>query len=671
MIDNMMIMPFLFQQTLFYGALFLTMVAPGYLLILCSRSCASLHLFERLALSVPLGFSLTTFGYLFLGKLHITLTAQSVFLFALFLCCILLVVKTLRKMQSCQHSDDCREESRELFSWTRLQGYAFLLIATLMLFVKGFYLMNTIFPTSTDLGHHMFWVQKIMTTGELPVYEKVIVESDAPDMAATSPASFAGVQSIPDFIIGEHLIFAGIGLLSASDVVSAFPSLVLFLVHLITIFLMVLLALRIFSGTRYAQSAALWTFLFIGPLYAISGAQAKFVSGGVVGNIIGNMLIVAALYVLYRSLTHSCISRARSFLMFFFLLLFALIYTHHLSLFILGYVLVFSIVLYVLRHALRLRETLLQWGRLLFCAPVLVFLALGVTCLIAIHTPSYLNVETVSSATGTPEKSTRVGLPFAQVADMSGSLRFFLGALGALVLGGALIGVRKLPGIPLYALCILLGWVVGIFFMSVAPGLLGVNILSTRIAAYIIFPLALTAGFLCAWLIALVQSRYHPLALHVILFLVIVALAHGMRDNSQSLVSEPKTQDAVQTFHAADYLGSTLPRADDSVWSLKDHNYIVADTWMKVIFARYSPQTDYSNPLSRGFFARYESKPRREHCTLTMISDPGSPLAKTCFDNLSVSTVTVHTTQDSGQFDVLDDFVKVYENDVVTTYWRK
>jgi len=665
--DFLFILIFILEQALFYSAISLALIMPGFLLLM-TLGGKSLHAVEKALLSIPLGFTLTTFTCLIIGKAGITLTPQNIFIICAGLNLLLYVVSRIPHLQTTAIDNATNEqENKKLFTWSKKSTYVLFALLILMFSVKGIYLKNTIFPTATDLGHHMFWVQKIMTTGEIPHYEKIIVDANDPENAAQSAAQFVGTESIPDFIIGEHIVFAIIGQLSGQDVVSAFPSLILFLFHIITVCIMALIALRMFAHTQYAQNAALWTLFLIGPLYAISGAQAKFVSGGVVGNIIGNMLIAGIIYTLYRTLSEKNVTIARPLFFVSMLMIGALIYTHHLSTFIFLYVLTFSIGIYLIMHVRSLHKKILDWSKLLLYPPTLVLICASIILITMIHTPSYLNAEAVSGSIGTPEKSTRVGLPLLQVITMSGSVRFFLAALGVTILILAITEKIRNTKISPYAIAIMLGWMISIILMSTVPSLLGVNILSTRIAAYSIFPLALVGGFFCAWFIAKIQGNNHPLTLPITTLLILIAMAHGMSDNARSLTKAPKTEQAVQTFHSASYVAK---HTSTDHWSLKDHNFITADTWMKIFFAQYNPISDYSNPLSRGFFARYESKPKREHCTREMISKPESALAEECYSALDIESVTVNTLEDAGQFEKSQAFIKIYQNDEITTFWR-
>ena len=119
----------------------------------------------------------------------------------------------------------------------------------------------------------MYWSQTIIDSGRLPDY------------------------GMPDFIIGEHIIFAVMNLVSGANLMSAMPALVLLLINIAGIFTLAMLAGRMFGSTKIAAAA----FFVTGVLYAINAPQGKYVSGGVVGNIIGNMLIPVALYFLFRA----------------------------------------------------------------------------------------------------------------------------------------------------------------------------------------------------------------------------------------------------------------------------------------------------------------------------------------------------------------------------------
>ena len=164
----------------------------------------------------------------------------------------------------------------------------FIVLLGFSIFLRSAYIADGIFPKTTDFGHHMYWANYISTNHVLPTYDE-------------------------KFIIGEHLPFATVSIISGISYVSALPVIILFLFNffnLIAVFILVYwLALpfnkvfqKIFPKIKKidAYDIALWGLFIIGILYPISAPQVKFVSGGVIGNIIGNLLIVTAIYAFLR-----------------------------------------------------------------------------------------------------------------------------------------------------------------------------------------------------------------------------------------------------------------------------------------------------------------------------------------------------------------------------------
>ena len=654
-------MHFLLTEFLFVVAFFLTLFLPGWFL-LCATCKKHFTTFEIIILAVPLSFTMTTLLTLILGKSGFILSAYHLWFITLTLNAILGVWCFFATKKTPCHTQKS--------PWTPSQHILITALLLLMILTKTLFLTHTIFPTATDLGHHMFWVEKIVATQTLPTYEKIPVIPDDPQNAITQPAHFGAPQHIADFIVGEHIIFALLRTLSSQHVVSAFPSLILYLCNLATTVLLFLLARRLFAPLRIGPRSAIFVLLLSGPLYAISGAGAKFVSGGVIGNVIGNMLLIALLYFLYRAL----VERHRTFVLFSILIGMALIYTHHLSTFILLYILVATMSLLILFSLHALVKHLLRWRQLFFAPMTMLFIVMSGIFLF-LHPPSYLNTQAISSSVGAPVKSTRTGIPFEQLMVMSGQARFVLalgGGIVVLLCGGLwrrmrplrrLCTTTSLASLTPEARALLLGWFSVLLAMSTLPQLLHVNIISTRIATYIAFPSALLGGLFLGYLFALLPKALPRTLAHGILVLILLfVFTNGMRDNLTSLTPEPKTRSAVQTFHLATVLSETLPQDQ---WIIKDHNYITADTWIKVFIHR-----DYSNPLSRSFFKRYETRPHREHCTREMISHPQSDMARRCFAQLSIGPVVVNTAQDAQQF--LDDptFIKVYENNDTSIFWH-
>src|SRR5674476_1177284 len=100
------------------------------------------------------------------------------------------------------------------------------------------------------MGHHMYWANWLVVNHSLPTYD-----------------------GMPDFIIGEHIIFGAIALIGNFSFLSAFPQMTLLLVDVFSILAIFILTLRIFKN----KTIAILTLLFIGITFAISSPQAKFV----------------------------------------------------------------------------------------------------------------------------------------------------------------------------------------------------------------------------------------------------------------------------------------------------------------------------------------------------------------------------------------------------------
>ncbi len=657
---------FFIQQLTFIAITFALLLIPGYSFLLAifhhKRFCA----IERFVLSVPISFSIITLSVIVLDLFNILLTQQTLlitisaitiqfFVFAIFI----------------KHKKPTNNNTIFNFSKTQTALIAILIVFTIV--IKGMFLINTIFPTATDLGHHMFWVEKIAVDQKLPDYKKIEIE-----MTNGTP-SFTQPQDIADFIVGEHILFAVIKTLTGQSVVSTFPSLVLFVINIFSVLMLFVLSRRLFERYKYGANIAILTLLFVGPLWAISSAGAKFVSGGVIGNVIGNLFIPAIIYFLYRAFR----DKKPTLLIGAILLVTGLAYTHHLSTLIFGYAFIFSIIGFVIlqRDGWDGYRKLFSLLKNPYVIPLLI---LAVSMLLFIAPPSYLDRDAISSSIGAPSKSTRTGVPFEQLMYMLGSARFVFGLIGLLMLSlFALLrrfgkferlGKKNIPA-NIYGTVFILGWGWAILLMSLVPHYLKVNIISTRIATYLAFPLAILSGLAIIWTVHIISnSKKLSLALPqflitTFLFCVITfTFVSGIRDNATSMNDTPKTNKALQTFHTGDYTSKVFKKqiASNNFWIIKDHNYITSDTWLKVFYAY-----DYSFPLSRSYFKRYETHPDRETCTLEMISNPKTEFANICFNNLSVKAIIVNTQQDAGQFLNDDRFYRVYQNNELSVFIKK
>ncbi len=633
------------EQLFFFLVLTGLFVLPGFWFVRFLGE-ERLSFLEEILLGLASGMTLSNFTLLILDALHLPLNAALVSFASLILLCLFY---SLVKFSSTN-----RNACKPSFGKVSLPFVgATLLLVFLTVVVKTIYLQNTIFPTATDLGHHLFWVKKITQEEKLPVYEKQKLLIQDGQVILTEP------KPVADFIIGEHTPFAAVNKLTGADLFGPEPVLFLFVLNVAGILALFVLARRLFDSFRVGHLAALAILFLAGPLWAISGAQAKFVSGGVVGNIMGNFFLPLIVLVLFLAVKNFS---ARLTALFFFLLA-GLIYIHHLSTFVLLYVLVFVTIFLLFSERARLRTDFPKYLKMVFSPPVLAILTLMAALFLFVRLPQYLNPQDIAGATGTPQKETRTGLSWVQFMHVLGEPRFALSLVGltlSLFFVFSARRVRRLGAVFVAAPFL------ATLLMTLYPQLLGVNIISSRIANYaVLFALPAAAAGLTFLLVGCKNLRF-PLRKFLPLVLMFYIAVVGLYDNAQSLRQAPNVTKAQQTFAAGDYVRKFVTPGE---WVLKDHNYLTADTWLKLSFLR-----DYSYPLSRSYFKRYEDKyKKRERCTLLMISEPFGELAQKCFAALNVRYLIVNPNYDGAQFRLKDnsDFARVYLSDDAAVYYRK
>lgn len=646
------------------GALFFL---PGWLLLRVFSNRPQTFLpFETFLFAFGISIGLIDFLMILLGKAGFRLDKLSLSIAIVSSLLVLLGIGFgLRRLQQ-KRPETETEGKQRTFSFTRHQGWLFGILIACTILIKSVFLMDAILPTATDLGHHMYWSKLIATTGTLPFYAKQeIITTTDNSYQLTAP------EPIADFIIGEHLPFSALHIFTGLDFFSAFPVILLFLINILSLLALFALALRFAAGlpSRWLgegvltpQNIALATLFFFGPLYTLASPQAKFVSGGVIGNTFGNFFIPLIILSYYRAFKE----KSPFFLALSFFLTFTLAYTHHLSTLMLLFVLIASFLSYLFFHFDSLGTTFRSWWTLFYAPAPIITAFLACVFFFAVAMPTYIETNAVGTAIGTPTKTTRTGLTFSQITFSSGEARVALGLAGlALLL--AFSARRR------YAGAFLFGWSTVLLIMTLEPGWLLIDIPSSRIGSYLSFPLGLLAAFASVAFIAALRNRETTGAAslrlpHFLLFIMSVtlftfSLGSGSFDNSQTLLTKSKAFDTLQTFEASQYL-ATHSTATDII--LKDHNYIVADAWMKLFFLR-----DYAYPLSRGFFKRYEDNPSREQCTALMISVPNTPAGEKCYNELGVDFVVVNPHFDTTQFEKSQKFSRVYSSDGIHIYERK
>lgn len=604
-------------------------ILPGFLFLLAAfgRSNEKISFFERAVLTVPLSLILVDFSVLVINKLDVPINGGvmvGVILIISMLSFIVFQHRFRRKKKNKVISSEEILEPDKLFDFSFWQSIFILVSLVLAVFVRTAYLADTIVPSSTDLGHHMYWVQTIVDSGRLPNY------------------------GIPDFIIGEHIIFAVFNLVSGIRIISAFPSLILFFVNITGIFTLAILAARLFEN----RSVTTMTFFASGVLYAISAPQGKYISGGVVGNVIGDMLIPLVLYFLFRALKE----KNSMFAGLFIFAAAGLFYTHHLS----GFIFLYSIVAIILAYlALNFRQFFKIIGGWLktFLKPFpMLILLFGLVVLLFVYTPSFLDKSAIGQATGTPSKDTRVGLSLDQIEMNVGSARLLLGAIG-LVLLFLNLKIKK------YEYSFAIGWTAILLLMAYKPGWLFVNIPSSRIGNYLFLPFSLVSAYALAKYFELFKRSSTKFFASVLLYtLLFFVITDGLSDSADAFKAKNQYQETMETFHSAQYLAENLDTSQDVL--LKDHVNIYGDSWYKLFFMK-----DYKYPLSRGLLSRYidPTKPR-ETCTRDMIMTPETESAKTCFSETGVNYLALNAQLEGNSFEKYPDFSKVYSSNYISVF---
>ena len=637
------------NQIYFFLAVAFVMFLPGYFLLLAVfRKSNIISSLERFIISFGMSIISVDFILFAYSGLHIPITALSIILGILIFSAVCFAIY---KFHSGLVATD-ENETNSLFSFSKNQFVLILLLLFLTIFIKTAYLSGSINPTPTDLGHHLYWSKVIANTHQLTNYE-----------------------NLPDFIIGEHTMFVSVYLLTGLSFFTGWPVVILYLINILSILTVFILTLRIFRQ----KVIAILTLLFLGVLFAVTAPQEKYVSGGVMGNIFGNFLMPLALYFYYRGFEFlenkdwKLDSFSKSFLGLAVFTTIGLFYTHHLTAFIFLFVFALLVPILLITNFKDIKSILEGTWRAVFSPQVLVIFIVGLIFFFFIFTPTYVTSKAVGTAVGAATKSTRVGLSIGNLNQTVGEPRIALGFLGLLIL---IAGFRKRN----FGYALLAAWAIMLFIMSVFPTWLFVNLPSDRIGNYLSYPLAILSAYAfytifrpesCQlfWGGKLCDSTHGlmvgKLLKGTFLIILVFVLTAGLSDSAQSFKKQDSLTQANETFAASQYLAQNTT-AKDII--LKDHNYIVADSWMKLFFMR-----GYKYPASRGYFKRYENTGNRNQdvCTLVMISSPDTDQAKQCFSSTKTDFLMINPKYDAPQFQKLSQFNQIYMNPEVAIYYKK
>lgn len=635
------------QNVYFFLILGFLFFLPGYFLlrVLFTEKYPFSRL-ETLLFSTAAGLTIVDIIMLLLGKINLAINSINITISIILFLAICVAILRL-KLGSLKNIIPRNNNER---AYGKKHLILVIAILAITIFIKASYLTDSVIPSSTDLGHHMYWSKLITTTQKLPVYQETDVSIDSGKLE-TVP--------IADFIIGEHLPFAATSILTGKNFISSFPISLLFLINTLSIVAIYALTLALFEKRKDGANIAIFALLLIGPLYALSSPQEKFVSGGVIGNTIGNLLIPLIILLAYKSF----VAKKPRLLALAIFLGIGMAYTHHLSTFVFIFTTLFFLAWFLLNNLKEAKDNFLKIIRFLFSPSILISLALGIFLVLAIYVPTYLNAKAVDTAVGTPVKSTRTGLTFIQLAASSGEARMALGIAGLAIL----IAHRKRKE---FSNSLLIGWSGALLIMSLKPGLLFVDIPSNRIASYIIFPLTILSAYCLAEILILAKrigSKQYLIKPHLVVgtffFFASLVTMSGLYDNVQSISSSDNSSQIIQTRSASQYLAEHTDMNDGII---KDHNYIAADSWIKIYFMR-----GYTYPLSRGYFKRYEDTTKtRENCTLNMISFPNNSEGTKCFESTNTDFVMINPKFDAPQFAKSPDFTPAYIANDIAIYYR-
>lgn len=619
-------------------ALIFALFIPGWIFLHYFFQKYAFSWLEKIVISLGLSLFFINFFFIFTDKLNFSFSSSSLVFVGIILPFFVLTFFSKNKKVLPEKKP------------AQINKIFWLLIFSAILF-RVFYLSDKTTPSSTDLGHHMYWAKSIITSNQLPNY------------------------GMPDFIIGEHIIFAFISFLSGWDLISALPMTILFLFNVFSLLAFYLLAEKTtcFLGIKKSSQIANLTLLTGGVLYAFSSPQTSFVSGGVIGNILGNFFIPLILFLFLLALEKkdSWIGLLAIFSTM------SLVYTHHLSSYILLFILLFFFAFLLINDPFQIflsEKKFLFFSKSFwktFLSPwIISALLFFVAFIYFIQPPSYLNKSAIDTAVGSPSKATRTGYSWQEMNQTLGDWRFFNGIVGFVCLLATLFFSKKFffkilkmknekivfKKFFLYSILLVLAWAVALFLMSWKPQWLKTDIPSRRIISYLTWPISLLSAFGLFFFFQIIQERLKKKSVQW--FLIIILSAGFFSSNIESkpyLLSNEDNSEAYQTFSASKYLAE---KTDSREQILKDHIYLKGDTWVKLFLMR-----GYNQPLSRTNLSRYDDpvKPR-ETCTRDIIADPDNTIGKKCLEETNVQYVLLKKNRDEQNFKKSPNWSKVFSN---------
>ncbi len=632
-------------------SLALLLFIPGYsILIALTRNKNPLELLGTIIVSTVMSLTIVNFVLMLIDKIGFDLSPVN----------IVLSISTISALSLFFYG--ALQNKKPIKKPIKKQNWLpFLIITLFAIFLRLIYLIPKVIPHTTDLGHHMYWVNYIIKFQELPIY------------------------GTPDVIIGEHIIFGALSILTGIGIFTALPLMLLFIINIFSLLAIFLLTEELASlifKKKQSFFIALVSLLSIGVLYSIASPQASYINGGVIGNLMGGMFIPTIFYLFIKAFKN----RDPILASIGIFLIGNLIYTHHLSAFIfiyslLGFLVIFLISFllikfYFKKNNLNLNPFLKTFFNLnTFLTGILILIWIFI-----IRIPSYLNVTAIDSAVGDPSKATRFGLTINNIINSTGPWRFFYSLIGIAFLTflfwkiiqkktriEKIYQIEKIKLINfIIFFSLLIGWFGTIFIMSYKPNLLKVDIISSRIVNYLTYSSAILAALgVYAILCPIFSKNFSPLIKNTLFSLIFIpAIISGLFDVSENY---PETNTAfdktIQTFKGSQYLAE---KTTEKQKILRDHVYLTGDTWIKNFLMR-----GYEEPISRTFSKKYIDPIRdRETCTRDMIDIPESSIGKDCFKKTGVKFIILRDNYDTLQFEKSDNFSKIFSTNEAVIFQR-
>lgn len=644
------------EYVFFISSFFFFVLLPGYFLVrvlVSPRNIASLekylptsfrfyfrHYFYCL-FAPGAGLVLADFIMLLLGRLEIQFSFTTLVLaFSTSLALLFLADRFIRSRRS------ERVELSEKTKFDKKFLLALIVIWVLGVFLRTAFFLPDVLPQDTDLGHHMYFAQNIVLEGKIPAYDTAEV------------------------IVGEHLIFAFLSIVSGVSLLSALPLLLLFFFNL-----MAALSISFFTflltGNKKISIGAL---AFFGAYYVIDPPQGRYVNGGVVGNTFGNYLLCLILiltfifaFVWFEKIQNRVKAAlkddAPSILALLLFLLAGILYTHHLSSFLLLFNLLFFFIFWIVATAVVFKgawkkiiaEFLTFFKHLFTSYKFLAVLFFLILLPLFIYLPFYLESNAVETVARAPLKESHTGIEWLSLSGKFGWLKVIFATVGLVLLLRSLSWIKS---------AFIFSWFLPLFLLSFFPQIFNISIPSRRVATYLIFPLTVLAAYgMIKALISFKKVIAKKYWVPALLLLAGLFIFDGTADFRASYSSLNKFQETVELYEASRYLAEKTPA--DAVM-LKDHSAIPGDSWIKFFLQR-----GYDYFISRTYDYKYEAIDpynKVDICPREMVIVPDSGQSQTCYGQTQTNYVILKPRGDDFLFWKSNRFDLVYSSDSVAVF---